>query len=514
MKYFLTLIQLWVGFLSICASYPKANIWIIPSVESPQVYRNYAQTSKVHLEMARGEVEHIQLVFPSKVNEEYRFTFDRYLKGIQISARELKKMNGYYDALVPFKNQLKCTDTLTAVWITVQCPSRVPVGKYHQTIKIEGSKHFTIQLDYNVHHTIIPLKSSIPITVGVENRCMTECLNDKEADKERQRWVDFVLSYRMTPVFGTQITPERWQYEHSFSPWAWNDKRSIRLLNDRRYSCYMLPFFTLSENELASLLCNIQKKGKLKESLFYIWDEPAYMEDYEQIKRKVNIIRKYASDARILTTFFCGPRNGPRKGDLYAVFDYLKHHIHVATISLAPCKGNEEEVQHIRYKVPEGIDWWSYVCWQPGGNEPNFLLQMKGIQQRAIMWRTWKNGSQGFLYWNCNIYHKRNPFTYITDMPHGDGILIYPGDILGCKGPIASARLERWRDGAEEMELLRLVEKNYSKEKADTLLNIVYSSPLSFIEKAHNIPFFRKELLDQLDKTIPIDYKLRITDFI
>ena len=66
----------------------------------------------------------------------------------------------------------------------------------------------------------------------------------------------------MTPVFGTQITPERWQYEHSFSPWAWNDKRSIRLLNDRRYSCYMLPFFTLSENELASLLCNIQKKGK------------------------------------------------------------------------------------------------------------------------------------------------------------------------------------------------------------------------------------------------------------
>ena len=67
MKYFLTLIQLWVGFLSICASYPKANIWIIPSVESPQVYRNYAQTSKVHLEMARGEVEHIQLVFPSKV---------------------------------------------------------------------------------------------------------------------------------------------------------------------------------------------------------------------------------------------------------------------------------------------------------------------------------------------------------------------------------------------------------------------------------------------------------------
>lgn len=42
------------------------------------------------------------------------------------------------------------------------------------------------------HHTTIPLKSSIPITVGVENRCMTEGLNDKEADKERQRWVEYI----------------------------------------------------------------------------------------------------------------------------------------------------------------------------------------------------------------------------------------------------------------------------------------------------------------------------------
>lgn len=40
--------------------------------------------------MARGEVEHIQLVFPSKVNEEYRFTFDRYLKVFKYRLENLK----------------------------------------------------------------------------------------------------------------------------------------------------------------------------------------------------------------------------------------------------------------------------------------------------------------------------------------------------------------------------------------------------------------------------------------
>ena len=29
--------------------------------------------------------------------------------------------------------------------------------------------------------------------------------------------------------------------------------------------------------KMNSVICNIQKKGKLKESLFYIWDEPAYI---------------------------------------------------------------------------------------------------------------------------------------------------------------------------------------------------------------------------------------------
>lgn len=174
--------------------------------------------------------------------------------------------------------------------------------------------------------------------------------------------------------------------------------------------------------------------------------------------------------------------------------------MNIASVSLAPCAGKEEEVQAIRKHAPENMDWWTYVCWKPDGAEPNFLLTMKGIQQRAVMWRTWKNKSEGFLYWNINIYHKRKPFTYITDMPHGDGILIYPGEIFGIQGPVASARLERWRDGTEEMELLYLLEQQKGREVAGRVLQKVYRSPLDYIEIADSIPLFRKELIDKIEK--------------
>lgn len=477
------------------------GIRVLPSVESPLNYTNFQTSSQVQLDMVRGEVEHLQLVFKCNPGDKYSFKKSSLGKGLKSSFRELKLINGYYDALVPMNRDIVCEDTLAVVWITFACDYATKPGEYKQTVEISGRQDSVIEITLLVHGVDIPRYSSIPVTVGVENRCITDGFTGNEADKEKQRWVDFVLSYRMTPVFGTQVAPERWQYDHSFSPWSWNDKRTWKLLDDERYSCFMLPYFALSHQELNLMLKALQKKDKLEKCLFYIWDEPAYMDDYKQIISRVDTIRKIVPEAKVLTTFFCGPRDGDRKGDLYAVYDYLKETIDVASTSLAPCGGKEEEVQAIREHAPESMNWWSYICWEPGGKEPNFLLSMKGIQQRAIMWRTWKNKSEGFLYWDSNIYHKRIPFTYITDMPHGDGILIYPGDVFGTQGPVASARLERWRDGVEEMELLRLLEQQRNRAASDNVLQMVYHSPSDYIEMAGNIIAFRKRLISEIEES-------------
>lgn len=51
-------------------------------------------------------------------------------------------------------------------------------------------------------------------------------------------------------------------------------------------------------------------------------------------------------------------------------------------------------------------EWWTYVCMGPADPHPNWHLGMRGTQHRAVMWRVWKEGGTGFLYWGANCYEK------------------------------------------------------------------------------------------------------------
>lgn len=42
----------------------------------------------------------------------------------------------------------------------------------------------------------------------------------------------------------------------------------------------------------------------------------------------------------------------------------------------------------------------------PPDPQPNWHLGMSGTQHRAVMWRVWKEGGTGFLYWGSNCYEK------------------------------------------------------------------------------------------------------------
>ena len=42
----------------------------------------------------------------------------------------------------------------------------------------------------------------------------------------------------------------------------------------------------------------------------------------------------------------------------------------------------------------------------PSDPQPNWHIGMRGTQHRAVMWRVWKEGGTGFLYWGTNCYEK------------------------------------------------------------------------------------------------------------
>ena len=127
----------------------------------------------------------------------------------------------------------------------------------------------------------------------------------------------------------------------------------------------------------------------------------------------------------------------------------------------------------------------------PSDPHPNWHLGMRGAQHRAVMWRVWKEGGTGFLYWGANCYEKAASasaevclysvcaislwermellvlvilYCYFPEtniflwtqirfrhgLPPGDGVLYYPGEVFSnSHQPVASLRLERLLSGLQ-----------------------------------------------------------------
>ena len=59
-------------------------------------------------------------------------------------------------------------------------------------------------------------------------------------------------------------------------------------------------------------------------------------------------------------------------------------------------------------------------------------------------------------------------------------------------------RLERWRDGFEDYELLVQIEQEYGREAALKLLAEVYQNPDRFTQSAEAVERFRQQALKAL----------------
>lgn len=108
----------------------------------------------------------------------------------------------------------------------------------------------------------------------------------------------------------------------------------------------------------------------------------------------------------------------------------------------------------------------AYICCHP--DRPNSFITSEAIEQRAIGWILWQEQFAGLLRWS---YANWPPDVFTK--PGGDGtyapgdlFIVYPGD----RKPLASARWERMRDGFEDYEMLRtvqrLIDKSRSRAKA------------------------------------------------
>ncbi len=125
-------------------------------------------------------------------------------------------------------------------------------------------------------------------------------------------------------------------------------------------------------------------------------------------------------------------------------------------------------------KLPER---WIYYCCEPYTEYPNRFVHTPSARNRIFGTLMYCYRIDGFLHWGFNFYYSRfsrfkiDPFACTTAyhaFPAGDAYLVYPGE-NGI--PLDSIRHEVFREALQDMRLLQLLEKYYSRDKLLRELN-------------------------------------------
>ncbi|KAH9692882.1 DUF4091 domain-containing protein [Citrus sinensis] len=497
------------------------HVWCMPSTANVGPQEMPRPLEPINLLAARNERESVQIALRPKVSWSSSSTAgvvqvqcsdlcsasgDRLVVGQSLMLRRVVPILGVPDALVPLDLPV-CQISLlpgetTAVWVSIDAPYAQPPGLYEGEITITSKADTELSSQClgkgEKHRLFMELRNCLDNVEPIEGKPLHEVISDTviedrfgvrhgsdewyEALDQHFKWL---LQYRISPFFC------RWGESMRVltytCPWPADHPKSDEYFSDPRLAAYAVPYSpVLSSNDGAKDYVRkeielLRTKAHWKKAYFYLWDEPLNMEHYSSVRNMASELHAYAPDARVLTTYYCGPSDAPLGPTPFESFvkvpKFLRPHTQIYCTSEWVLGNREDLVKDIVTELqPEnGEEWWTYVCMGPSDPHPNWHLGMRGSQHRAVMWRVWKEGGTGFLYWGANCYEKATvpsaEIRFRRGLPPGDGVLFYPGEVFSSsRQPVASLRLERILSGLQDIEYLNLYASRYGRDEGLALL--------------------------------------------
>jgi hypothetical protein len=252
-----------------------------------------------------------------------------------------------------------------------------------------------------------------------------------------------------------------------------NGMRFVKLpLEDERSKNFLNQF-------LPALKKHLVKKGWYDIFLLHVADEPiaSNAESYNKICQYVKAL---VPDIKTI--------------DAVMTSKEVKSNINVMVPLLDVFK---KDYSFYQEQQKAGKDIWFYTCLNPKGNFPNRFIELPLIQTRFIHWLNYKYNATGYLHWGLNAWIKDQLHTDTSlewDMlPAGDNCIIYPG----YRKIYSSIRFETMRDGIDDYQLFKMIEKR-DPQKAKDFVNALIKD---FEYYESSIPRFRevyKQMLEYL----------------
>lgn len=476
-----------------------SDSWILNSLQDISAYADESPTNEVTIWLGRNESEHFQIVlrtngdcpvYPKKneANENTKYTL-----------RRIAPFRGIYDILIPVESIIYPENKEIRLWATYQTNPNSKPGVYEDTLYFKSMQQvYPVYVHINVKDVSLPVQSSFPAVFGIDpdNLPMAKGIPEESKIMIRKEVSDLLLNYRISPYFCSWISATN-RIEVNSSPFPPGDVRMLDYLKDPRFNLIALPYRRLTDTQLRTMLEEIRNSGLIEKCYFYFTDEVRNIAGYNEIKTISSKIHGYAPEAKILITFNQGPDDKSQQADYMQVFDVLQGYVDIFCTGVTVMNNQEEVAAQIKAKLQNNEEWWTYVCLN---NVPGMTFKSSSVASRAVMWRSWKEQADGSLFWVVNAFQTFSPLTQQYSLPPGDGILVYPGDPVKSPVSCVSIRLERWRDGAEDYELLRMIEQKSGREQALSLLNTVYQSPLLYTAHPEDVIEFKKAMLELLSQ--------------
>ena len=367
-----------------------------------------------------------------------------------------------------------------AFWVRVRAPKGQPPGRYSGKLDIlvGGTRAFTFDLAVRVYGFTLPDASPLPLAITFSphdhptaetKATQTEWRKSKDYPVNAWRqhvaeWTDFLADYYIT-----------YDSLYGYKNWEPDFAQLQRLHARGQLGRFNLGYYAKCPADAAGMAKwkvdtldrlrpfyeRAKALGILDHAYIYGCDEHK-AGDFPHVERAAKLIKAAFPDVMVMTTTY---DHGYGLGSVITSMDAfcpLTPRFDAAKAAKARAKGKQV--------------WW-YICCGPHHPHANMFIEYPAIEGRLLMGAlTARHRPDGFLYYQISIWNSQRPITGgpFTDWDprswtsyHGDGswTCVGPGGT-----PLATVRLENFRDGLEDYAYARVLEATLARIEADPAL--------------------------------------------
>ncbi len=334
------------------------------------------------------------------------------------------------------------------VWIEVHVPRELPAGVYRGTIEIAADGETTRNVGFAVQvaDVVLPEVWRFKNLLSWHEDWAVKFYKDRWNDELHEKFFQFLLDRRINVI--SMYGNEPYATTRNLIRFAKRGQNVLMLASLPPEARVKGSNAASLRQRLDALIPAMKQAGMLDRCIVYGWDERG-PDWHDEIRYAAQMLR---DDYGGMPLMMAGTDAAP---GTYGTDSSLSG---LANIIYCPPMQHYNPALAARARANGNRIWWYEVWW---------IIEDPLVRSRLIPWQSFKVGAEGYLFWCLNrfvgndqpVFDPDDPKTRMTWNPALDGgyenstaMYVYPGK----DGPISSLRLENFRDGIEDYELLVL----------------------------------------------------------